>query len=268
MTGSAQVLFLTIALAALTLSTAHAAAPATESGWAAALKTLTRLKDQPQRVEMERATLDSLETAIRDKASGASLSRLILDTALSLGELRGATRTGDPYELLSIVRNVGDPVLLDRMRRERLAAAFLAADLPWSAVGLLAPIKSRLDDAGRKTLSAAALAVRIIRDDAASVAPGSAPYQGLSETGARLLDLLGVPLKSAGPYNEFTSELAERVHQSDTTEDRRLRGPPLLEVLLGAANRSLSKINSRSPASSSRRCTRPRIHPSQRAYPE
>jgi hypothetical protein len=54
MTGSAQVRFLTIALAALTLSTAHAAAPATESDWAAALKTLTRLKDQPQRVENER----------------------------------------------------------------------------------------------------------------------------------------------------------------------------------------------------------------------
>jgi tetratricopeptide (TPR) repeat protein len=235
MTGSAQVLFVTIALAALTLSTAHAAAPATESDWAAALKTLTRLKDQPQRVEKERATLDSLETAIRHRASGASLSRLILDTALSLGELRAATRTGDPYELLSIVRNVGDRALLDRARRERLAAAFLAADLPWSAVDLLDPIKSQLGDAGHKTLSDAALALRIIRDDAASVAPGSTPYHGLPSTGARLLDLLGVPLKPAGPYNKFTSELAERVHQSDASEDRQLRGSPLLEMLLGAA---------------------------------
>jgi tetratricopeptide (TPR) repeat protein len=235
MTGSAKALFLTIALAVLTLSTAHAATPATAPDWNAALATVTRLKDRPQSVEQERATLDNLETAILAKTSSKSLSPVILDTALSLGELRAATGTGDPYELLSIVRDVGDRALLDRARRERLAAGFLSADLPWFAVDLLNPIKSRLDDVGHKTLSAAALAVRIIRDDAASVAAGSAPYRGLSATGARLLDLLGVPLKYAGPYDKFTSELAERVHQSDATEDRQLWGPPLLEMLLGAA---------------------------------
>jgi tetratricopeptide (TPR) repeat protein len=231
----ARVLFLTIALGAPTLSTLHAATAATEPDWNAALATLTRLKNHPQSVENERAPLDGIETAILKKASGGSLSPPIIDTALSLGELRAATGTGDPYELLSIVRNVGDPALLDRARRERLAAAFLAEDLPWSAVDLLGPIKSRLDNAGHKTLSEAALAVRIIRDDAGSVSPGSTPYHGLSATGARLLDLLGVPLKDAGPYDKFTPEPAEGIHQSDTAEDRQLRGPPLLKVLLGVA---------------------------------
>src|SRR5271169_4423127 len=105
MTASAQVLFLTIAFAVLTLSTAHAAAAATEPDWGEALATLTRLKDQPPSVEQVRATLDSFETAILDKASAGSLSPPILDTALSLGELRAATGTGDPYELLAIVRD-------------------------------------------------------------------------------------------------------------------------------------------------------------------
>jgi hypothetical protein len=237
-TCSAQALFLTIALAALTLSTAHATTLATEPDWDAALATLTGLKDQPQSVEKQRATLDSIETAILHKASSGSPSSLILDTVLALGELRAATGTGDPYQLLSIVRNGGDRALPDGARRERLAAAFLAADLPWSAVDLLSPIRSQLDDAGRKTLSAAALAIRIIRHDAASVAPSSTPYHGLSPTGHRLLDLLGVPLKYAGPYDKFTSELAERIRQEDQedkAEKRVLRGPSLLELLLGAA---------------------------------
>jgi hypothetical protein len=45
--------------------------------------------------ENERATLDRLEIAILKKASGGSLSPPILDTALSSGELRAATGTGD-----------------------------------------------------------------------------------------------------------------------------------------------------------------------------
>ena len=233
MTAPAQVMFLAIAFATLILSTAATAA--TVPDWDAALATLTRLKDQSRAVEQERATLDRLEAAILNKASSGSLSPVIVETALSLAEVRAATGTGDPYELLSVVRNVGDPAVLDRARRERVAAAFLVADLPWSAVDLLDSIKSQLDHAGRKTLSAAILALRIIRDDAASVAPTSTPYRGMSGTGARLLDLLGVPLNYAGPYDKFTSEVAKRVHQSDTAEDQLIRGPPLLEMLLGAA---------------------------------
>jgi len=236
MTRLARVLFLTMVLGTPTLSVLHAATAATELDWNSALEILTSLKNHPRSVENERATLDSFETAILKKASGGSLSPPILDTALSLGELRAATETGDPYELLFIVRKFGNPAWLDRARRERLAAAFLGADLPWSAVDLLDPIRSRLDDAGGKTLAAAALAQRIIRYDAASIAPGSAPYHGVSAIGARLLDLLGVPLDYAGPYDKFTPELADRVRQSDTEELRPLlRGPPLLEVLLGTA---------------------------------
>jgi tetratricopeptide (TPR) repeat protein len=245
MTAPAQVLFRTFALVALTLSSAHAGTPAAEPDWQAALATLARLKDQPQSVEGQRASLDSLKAAILDKAPGGGLSPLILDTALSLTELRVAPRTpgpnellSDPYELLSVVRDAGGPALSDRARRERLAAAFLAADLPWSVVDLLDPIKSQLDDAGGKTLSAAALALRIIRDDAAAVAPGSMPYHGLSATGAGLLHLLGVPSSIGGSYSDFTPEVAERVHKSDADaeEDRRIyTGPPLLKILFGAA---------------------------------
>jgi hypothetical protein len=227
MTCLARVLFLMIALGAPALSVLHAATAATEPDWNAALATLTRLKNHPQSIEDERAILDSIETTVLKKASGSSLSPPVLDTALSLGELRLATGTGDPYEMLSIVRRSGNSAWLDRAWRERLAAAFLAADLPWSAVDLLDPVKSRLDAAGHETLSRAALALRIIRDDAASGAPGSTPYHGLSATGARLLDLLGVPLKSAGPYDKFTPELAESIHQEDASEDRQLRGSPL-----------------------------------------
>ncbi len=85
-------------------------------------------------------------------------------------------------------------------------------------------------------LSAAGGCASLLGFSSSALAEGP-PALGLlppPPTGARLLDLLGVPLQSAGPYNEFTSELAERVHQSDTAEGRQLRGPSLLEVLLGA----------------------------------
>lgn len=190
----ARVLFLTIALGTPTPSILHAATTATEPDWNAVLATLTRLKNHPLSVENERAILDSIENVTLKMAAGSSRSPPMLDAALSLGELRAATGTGDPYEVLSILRRPSNPAWLDRARRERLAAAFLAADLPWSALDLLDPIKSRVDDSGDKTLSAAALALRVIRDDASSVAPGSTPYHGLSATGARLLDLVGAEI--------------------------------------------------------------------------
>jgi hypothetical protein len=108
MTASAQVVFLTIALAALTLSTPHAA---TEPDWDAALTTLTRLKHQPQSVENERVALDSLEAAILDKASGGRLLPLILDTALSLGELRARLQNEDHLIVLQGQR-LGEAALL------------------------------------------------------------------------------------------------------------------------------------------------------------
>jgi hypothetical protein len=233
-------------VAALALWAGRAATPATEPDWTGALAMLTWLKDNPESVEPERASLDKLATAILTKTSSGSLSSPLLDTALALAELREATEfgdprqagIGDPYQLLSIARG-GDTTWLDPARRERLAAAFLAANLPWSATGLLDPIKPQLDDAGRKTLAAAMLALRIIRDDAASVAPGKAPYHGLSPIGTRLLDLLGVPVVAFSledPESEPTPELAEEVHKSNIGADRqRLRGPALLKILFGAA---------------------------------
>ncbi len=42
-------------------------------------------------------------------------------------------------------------------------------------------------------------------------------------------------MKYAGPYDKFTPELAERIRQEDKAEDRLLRGPSPVEVMLGAA---------------------------------
>jgi hypothetical protein len=65
----ARALFLIIALGASTLSAGRAATPRTEPDWNAALATLTRLKDHPQDIERERATLDRLAAAILPEAS-------------------------------------------------------------------------------------------------------------------------------------------------------------------------------------------------------
>lgn len=234
---------LAIVVATLAPVAAYAAA-AKDPDWDTALAVVTRLKGQPQSIKDQRATLDSLEAAILDKAATGSLSAVIVDTALSLAELRQTTQTGDPYALLSAVDGVKNQSVLDDRRRERLATAFLAADLPWSAISLLDPIKARLDGTGRKTLTAAALALRVIRDDAASAAPNSVRYDGLSLLGARLLDLLGIPpMDRAGPCSDFTSVIAQRTNQGDMAEDPGLvtertgltRGPPLLDTLFSAS---------------------------------
>lgn len=197
--------------------------------------------EQPSQATLK--ALDGLEADILRRAAAGQLERRTIDDGLLLIETRLRTHSGDPYQLLSalrptIQRDMSDPTLVGRLGR-----AYLAADLPWDAVSILEPVADKLDKNAKEVLEQGRLALKIIRADAAAVAPGSDLYRDVPGLGVRLLDLLSIPsLNMVGPYGELTHDTLKRRaeghsagQESQAELERVIEGPPLITFMLGGA---------------------------------
>jgi hypothetical protein len=206
---------------------------------------VTRAEDAKQLSQAQLQELDKLEESILHSAATGRPDQQTVTAGLSLAETRLRTQSGDPYRLLSALRPSVESDESASALRVKLARIYLLADLPWDTLSLLEPNADQLSQEGKKTLEKARLALAVIRQDAAAVAPSSSLYRDLSPLGSRLVDLLGIP-PLVGSYSDFTPEMLKRKIEgdedganaalSDQAElEKVIEGPPLLTLMLGGA---------------------------------
>ncbi|WP_176722334.1 CHAT domain-containing protein [Candidatus Thiosymbion oneisti] len=122
---------------------------------------------------------------------------------LRLAGLRRQLEYADPYFILRDLLPFFQGLRLNIDIREDLASEYLAIDLPWCTIELLAPVRDSVTKRGTRLLVKAEKAIDIIRDEVRKSISTDSIYSKASPPAERLIDLIGIPPASVGSYDEL-----------------------------------------------------------------